>query len=213
MNKGITIELHFFMISILWGAIILLAYDLLRVLRRIINHNIWVITFEDLIFWVLSSLFIFIMIYENNSGTIRGFSVMGMGIGMVLYHYIFSERIVWLISQIILILLRPFSFLINLIRKMLGIVLKKIKRCLCKLHIQLKKQMKSVKIYIYNYRLKKKAKAKLKKEEKQKNKKNDKKNKVDKNNKKDKKNNKKKKKNHKKRKIDKKIVKHKSDST
>ncbi|MDD4113087.1 MAG: spore cortex biosynthesis protein YabQ, partial [Herbinix sp.] len=63
MNKGITIELQFFMISILWGALVLLAYDLLRILRRIIRHNVLAVAIQDLLFWVLASVFIFALIY------------------------------------------------------------------------------------------------------------------------------------------------------
>lgn len=168
MNQGITIELQFFMISILWGAIILLAYDQLRILRRIIRHNLWVVTIEDLIFWIMASVFIFVMIYEKNYGTIRGFSVMGMGIGMVLYHYIFSERIVWLISRGIQILLRPILLLIRWVKRVLHFLVGKIKMILCKMHMQLKNRMKSVKIFISNNKQKRKSKAKPKKKVKKK---------------------------------------------
>lgn len=168
MNQGITIELEFFMISILWGMIILFAYDQLRILRRIISHNFLAITIEDLIFWIMASVFIFVMIYEKNSGTIRGFSVMGMGIGMVLYHYIFSERIVGLISRWILILLRPILILMKCLNKGLSFIISRIEKFLTKIHIQLKNRMKSVKISINNYKEKRKSKFKSKKKIKKK---------------------------------------------
>lgn len=174
MNQGITIELQFFMISILWGAIILLAYDQLRIIRRVISHNILFITLEDLIFWILASIFIFAMIYEKNSGTIRGFSIMGMGIGMVLYHYILSDRIVQLISRGILILLRPFSFIIKWLKKSFCFIAGKIRKLVNMISIQLKNRMKSVKISIYNHKQKRMAKANTK-EYKKKSKKKDKK--------------------------------------
>ena len=160
MNQGITIELQFFMISILWGIIILFAYDQFRIIRRIIPHNILFITIEDLFFWILASIFIFAMIYEKNSGTIRGFSVMGMGIGMVLYHYILSDIIVGLISRGILILLGPFLFIINWLKKTLGFVLRKIKRFMKKIYIGLINRIKSVKISIITHRQKQKTRAK-----------------------------------------------------
>lgn len=163
MNQGITIELQFFMISILWGIIILFAYDQFRILRRIIRHNILFVTIEDLLFWILASVFIFAMIYEKNSGTIRGFSAMGMGIGMVLYHYIFSDMIVGLISRAILILLGPFLFVINCLKRCLSFVLRMIKKVMKKIYIHLKNRIKSVKISITNHRQKLKAKAKTSK--------------------------------------------------
>ncbi|NLJ96268.1 MAG: hypothetical protein GX321_03880 [Clostridiales bacterium] len=163
MNQGIRIELHFFMISILWGIIILFAYDQFRILRRIIRHNLLFLTIEDLLFWILASVFIFAMIYEKNSGTIRGFSIMGMGIGMILYHYIFSDMIVKLISRGIMILLGPLFFIFNWLKKSLYFIIKKIRKLSGKIYIHLKNRIKSVKISIINRRQKKKAKVKTSK--------------------------------------------------
>lgn len=146
MNQGITIELQFFVISMLWGAIVLLSYDLLRILRRIIQHNAFFVAVQDLIFWVLASVFIFAMIYVKNSGTIRGFSVMGMVIGMLVYHYILSDWIVILISRGILFLLRPLSFAIKYVGKGLNFLKNKVKVLNVRIYGQLKSRVKSVKI-------------------------------------------------------------------
>lgn len=131
MNKEIIVELMFFLISILWGAIIILAYDSLRILRRLIKHKPLLIGIEDLIFWVLTSVFIFSMIYRENDGIIRGFSIMGMALGMVAYHYLISDLFVKLITKLIQHLLKPIVF-----------ILKKINFVL----IRLKKLFKSVRI-------------------------------------------------------------------
>lgn len=160
MYQGITIELHFFLYSILWGAIVLLAYDQLRVLRRIIRHNSIIISLEDLVFWVVASVFIFAMIYVKNSGTIRGFSVMGMVIGMVLYHYILSDWIVLLISRGILLLLCPFNFVFKWLKKGLNFIIGKSKKIINRLYIRLKRRLKSVKLYIINHRSKRNVKSK-----------------------------------------------------
>ncbi len=148
MNEAITVELQFFLISILWGAIILMVYDILRILRRLIPHNSIFLALEDLIFWVLTSLFIFAMIYTMNNGTIRGFSVMGMGIGMTLYHFIFSDFFVKWVTKALLLLLRPISLLIGRIRKVLAFVVSKLKKVFAAVHYRLNKSTKSVKIII-----------------------------------------------------------------
>ena len=146
MNEAITVELQFFLISILWGVIILLVYDILRILRRLIPHNGIILALEDILFWVLTSLFIFAMIYTMNNGTIRGFSVMGMGIGMTLYHFIFSELFVKWMTKAFLLLLRPICILMNRITRVLRFMMSKIKKTFSKLYFQLKKTEKSVKI-------------------------------------------------------------------
>lgn len=144
MNQLISIELQFFLISILWGALVLFLYDFLRILRRIINHNMIIVTVEDLIFWILASVFIFAMIYAKNSGTIRGFSVMGIVIGMLLYHYILSDWFVMLISRGIHVLLRPFSLLKKSICKGIGFLIKKSKKLAFRIYSQLKNILKSI---------------------------------------------------------------------
>lgn len=164
MNGAITVELRFFLISILWGVIILLVYDGLRILRRLIPHNSFFLALEDLIFWVLTSLFIFAMIYTMNNGTIRGFSVMGMAIGMILYHYIFSEFVVKWVTKAILLLLSPIRFAIDKIRKLLTFVLSKLKRIINYFQNRLKKYAKSVKITYSKVNHKRKSKQAIRKE-------------------------------------------------
>jgi len=146
MNQSIYTELQFFLISILWGAIILLVYDLLRILRRVVKHNAIILGVEDLIFWILTSLFIFAMIYEKNDGIIRGFSVIGVTLGMVLYHYIFSDLFVNVLTKLIQMLLSPFAYAIKMVKRFLHFVFIKGKRVLSFLIRRLKKQTKSVKI-------------------------------------------------------------------
>lgn len=148
MNQAITVELQFFLISVLWGSIILLAYDGLRILRRLIKHGIIFLAVEDIIFWVVASVFIFSMIYKQNNGIIRGFSVMGMTIGMVLYHYIFKDYIVNLITKCIRILLRPLTIAIHTVKKFLRYLVLRGKKFVKFLTGQLKKSAKSVKISV-----------------------------------------------------------------
>ena len=146
MNHAITIELQFFLISILWGGLLLLVYDGLRIIRRIIKHDSFFVAVEDLIFWVAASLFIFAMMYKENNGIIRGFSVMGMAIGMVLYHYIFSELLVNAITKFIRTLFRPFAIAFSWIKRFilyLSTIGKKIVKFILR---RLKKWRKSVKI-------------------------------------------------------------------
>lgn len=164
MNEAITVELQFFLISILWGAIILVIYDLLRILRRLIPHNSLFIALEDLIFWVLASVFIFAMIYTMNNGTIRGFSVMGMGIGMILYHYIFSELLVKWISKALLLLMRPFKMFLGQLKRVLRFLLSKTKKVARYFDRRLKKITKSVKMIMNNHKSKVTEKHRLRKE-------------------------------------------------
>jgi spore cortex biosynthesis protein YabQ len=154
MNQEITVELQFFFISILWGSIILLFYDVLRIIRRLVKHGVIFLTIEDILFWIAASIFIYTMIYRQNNGIIRGFSIMGMTIGMLLYHYIVKDSFVNIITKIILTLLSPFLFVFKTVFRFVRSILLKGKNAVKFLIKQLKKLWKSVKITVNKRRQK-----------------------------------------------------------
>lgn len=91
MSEMIVLEVRFFLGSFFSGVILLAVYDTLRLIREIIPHKkIWV-NGEDILFWVLASVFIFRMIYRLNNGEIRSFGIICMAAGMALYHFALSN--------------------------------------------------------------------------------------------------------------------------
>lgn len=161
MNEAITIELQFFMISILWGGLLLVIYDFLRIIRNIINHKQLWIAFEDILYWILCGILIFQMMYKHNNGIIRVFSILGMIIGMILYRYIFSDSLVQcislllkktiaLFSGILILFIKPFIWMKNQFNKTIGRkvrkTLTKTKKRLYFTNKSLKKLFKSSKI-------------------------------------------------------------------
>ena len=148
MNQELAIELQFFAICILWGGLILLAYDFLRVIRRLIKHGTVLLAAEDLIFWVISAVLIFAMIYRQNNGVIRAFSIMGMTAGMLLYNMTVKDHLVNIIVKGIRILIKPFVLLIKLLKKRIVIINKKIQNALKILLKQLNLLYKSIKIRV-----------------------------------------------------------------
>jgi spore cortex biosynthesis protein YabQ len=145
MNPSITVELQFFLISILWGGILMLAYDVLRILRRMIPHDSFFIALEDFFFWVIGSLFIFAMIYKVNDGIIRGFSALGVVLGGVLYHYSISDFLVCTATTLLHILVKFIKVLLTPLR-LAGQKLLKLFKLINKLLLRLKNKMKSVTI-------------------------------------------------------------------
>lgn len=148
MNSAIVIEMQFFLVSILSGCILIFVYDILRIFRRVIKHNGFITGIEDLIYWVISSLFIFVMMYQQNDGIIRFFSILGMLIGMLLYHKLLSELFVAVTLKIIHILISPIIFVINWVKKILSFIYKRISKVINCVLLRLKKLILSVKIEI-----------------------------------------------------------------
>lgn len=117
MTKMISLELKFFLVSLLWGVILLLLYDVLRILRRFVKHSAFLVSVEDVVFWSISGVLIFVMIYEHNNGTIRGFAIVAIGIGMILYHYLVSEYLIRFICMLLNAILGTLGRILKIIFK------------------------------------------------------------------------------------------------
>ena len=88
MEEG-RIFVHFF----LFGMIAFAAYDGIRVVRRIFPHGIFMISLEDLVYWLVISLCFFLHLCQVNNGKIRGYVLLGSLLGAWIY-YSFCSRFV-----------------------------------------------------------------------------------------------------------------------
>ena len=84
MSGGILLELELFARSFLCGMFLALLYDLLRLFRRLVRHGNFALAVEDLLYWLACALLVFRMLYEENSGAIRGFAIVAVILGMLL---------------------------------------------------------------------------------------------------------------------------------
>ena len=61
-----------FLHSLLCGGFLLAVYDGIRIFRLFVPHKTVAEGAEDLFYWVFDALFIFHMLYRENSGAVRG---------------------------------------------------------------------------------------------------------------------------------------------
>ncbi|MDD2972373.1 MAG: spore cortex biosynthesis protein YabQ [Lachnospiraceae bacterium] len=122
MSANIVRETYFLLHAILLGAFITFIYDWLRVIRRVIRHNLFFLSLEDLIFWIICSIQIFLMLYEENNGAIRWFAIIGAMLGMFLYKLLFGRFFVTYTARF----LRTIFRLMGRALKFLGRPLKKL---------------------------------------------------------------------------------------
>lgn len=109
MSQNIMNEVTFFAHSFLLGIVITVAYDGFVVLRRVIKHNLVMISLEDMIFWIACAIGVFYMLVEENNGILRWFAVFGATLGMLAYKESVSDFFVNTASALIRAVFRVFS--------------------------------------------------------------------------------------------------------
>ena len=92
---------EFFLASVITGIGILFVYDFFRILRCVWKPGKWRIFFEDFLFWTVSGVVVFLVAYQVNQGKLRSFCVIGLGLGMWLYHNGPSTFFVYIVSKCI----------------------------------------------------------------------------------------------------------------
>lgn len=97
-----TAENEFLLCALRMGVFITLVYDILRIARRVIPHRDFMVSLEDLGFWIYCAGEVFLMMYHESNGTLRWFAVLGAMVGMLLYRKLISP---WLVKYT--------SFLLN----------------------------------------------------------------------------------------------------
>lgn len=125
-------ELLFFFQSLMWGAMLLFFYDVLRIGRRLFPREAVYVSVEDLAYWLLSGVFLFGRMYQANEGRIRGYAVAAVILGMVVYSRTISTKFVSITVKILRI---PLKFIISIEKRLLFavrhckiLILKKLRR-------------------------------------------------------------------------------------
>lgn len=147
MSEVIQNETFFFLTSVATGVLLVFAYDLLRIWRRIMRHGTFLTGLEDFLYWSACSLVIFGMIYEKNNGAIRGFAIAGIILGVLLYHDSVSPYIVKGVSCALKFILRGISKFFAIICTPFRLVKKSLKKFMGK---TLKSAKKAVKMKVRN---------------------------------------------------------------
>ncbi|MEG1846884.1 MAG: spore cortex biosynthesis protein YabQ [Lachnospiraceae bacterium] len=101
MSIHIIHELYFLMHAMLMGMEITLVYDGIRILRRVVKHNLIAVSIEDMIFWIGCSISIFLLFYQESNGSLRWFAILGATLGMLFYKATLSYYVVTYTSRIL----------------------------------------------------------------------------------------------------------------
>lgn len=92
-------------ISITWGMFLTVIYDCLRIFRRVVIHKkIFVMSAEDILFWIFAGFAVFHVTFMVNDGVVRAFSLAGFLIGSFMYQYTVSYYFVKYVAKVLVFL-------------------------------------------------------------------------------------------------------------
>lgn len=125
-------QLLLFAKAVWYGIIMMVGYDIFRILRRVIRHRPFWVILEDLCYWIGSGFFLFSRIYTENSGILRGYFFAGLILGMILWHYTFSRHLVYFAVKILLLAENTISFFTKRLKFLLLRCKISLYKCFCR---------------------------------------------------------------------------------
>lgn len=144
IHPSIGQEAVFLGVSLLSGVCLFFLYDIFRIFRRIVPHgNIW-IGLEDICYWLLCTAAVFVMLYQENDGMVRGFSLGGIVLGMICYHFLLSRLVIRVHVAVLRAVLGAAKKVLGLLRKILGFFLHPFYKAGKGIGNFLKKQLKKI---------------------------------------------------------------------
>ena len=121
-------QVYIFVYAILAGVVAAFLYDILRIKRRAIKTGVIFVSLEDLLYWLIAAVLLFVTVYNSNNGQMRAFIFIGNVIGVILYETLLSNIVIKssiTIINIIKIILRfiwkVISYPFKLLYKMISI--------------------------------------------------------------------------------------------
>jgi len=108
--------MNVFLSALITGITTGFIYDLLRMKRRVLKTRTFFVSVEDVLFWIVSAILVFITAYISNQGEIRLYFFMAMAIGISIYFGLLSRWITQIITLTVKIVVWPFAKLICILR-------------------------------------------------------------------------------------------------
>lgn len=109
-------EINVFLSALINGITTGFIYDLLRMKRRALKTRSFFVSVEDVLFWIVAALLVFITAYISNQGEIRLYFFLALILGISIYFWLFSRWVTQIITLIIKTVIWPVAMLIKFLR-------------------------------------------------------------------------------------------------
>jgi len=130
LENTILLQLYSFLIYLISGIIIGVLFDIFRILRKSFRTPDFVTYLEDILFWLLTGIFLLFVLFQFSNGEIRVYQIIAILIGNVFYLLSISKFFIHInvavltfikhiIGSILKVVLAPIKVLWTCIRKIL----------------------------------------------------------------------------------------------
>lgn len=93
LQQSLSGQFFVFLYSLALGLVLGIIYDILRIIRMVINLKNIAIFMQDFLYFILSAVLTFIFVLGLNSGNSRFYILAGEGIGWIVYHITLGDII------------------------------------------------------------------------------------------------------------------------
>ena len=101
LQQSISSKIFIFLFSLILGLVLVIIYDVFRIVRMIINSKNVAVFIQDVLYFIISGIITFIFVLGVNSGDSRFYILAGEGIGWIIYHITLGEIIYKYSSKIV----------------------------------------------------------------------------------------------------------------
>lgn len=132
-------QTYMFLGACLAGVLVGLIFDIFRVKRKLVETSDLIVYIEDILYWLIIAIVLFLLMYYSNEGELRGYLILGILIGMIFYILTLSQYvmsflvyIIRLLGKVFVIVLKilifPIRIILKIFRKPIKFLLKIVKR-------------------------------------------------------------------------------------
>ena len=115
-------EVYIFLYSVLSGMLIAFIYDIFRIKRKVVKTGVFFLYLEDILFWIIAVIVMFVLIYYGNEGEIRGYIYMGAIAGIAIYMLLLSKIVILCSVAVLNFILKAIKFVLFIVAYPIRIV-------------------------------------------------------------------------------------------
>ena len=155
--QGLSAQTEIFLLSLGFGFLLGILYDIFRTLRLIISSSAWFTVLADVIYFLLCAFLVFCFNLVVDNGKIRLYVLLGDLLGWLIYYFSLGEislkisnRIIAFAKRCFRAVLLPFRRLKNRINRKFGKSASFSKKIIRKFNKKLKFDLQKYKGMVYN---------------------------------------------------------------